>query len=71
MREKLSYCVILPAYNESRHLATVVGRVPDWVDGIIIVDDASTDDTLRVAESLTLELASSTTRRIGAWAERW
>jgi glycosyltransferase involved in cell wall biosynthesis len=53
MREKLSYCVILPAYNESRLLATVVGRVPDWVDGIIIVDDASTDDTLRVAESLT------------------
>ena len=52
MRENLRYCVILPAYNESRHLATVVSRIPDWVDGIVIVDDASTDDTLRVAESL-------------------
>jgi len=53
MRENLKYCVILPAYNESRHLATVVSRIPDWVDGIIIVDDASIDDTLRVAQSLT------------------
>ncbi len=52
MRENLSYCVILPAYNESRHLETVVGRIPDWVDGIVIVDDASTDDTLRVADGL-------------------
>jgi len=53
MRENLKYCVILPAYNESRHLETVVRRIPDWVDGIIVVDDASTDDTLHVAESLT------------------
>jgi dolichol-phosphate mannosyltransferase len=53
VRENLSYCVILPAYNESRHLKTVVGRIPDWVDGIVVVDDASTDDTLRVAEGLT------------------
>jgi dolichol-phosphate mannosyltransferase len=53
VRENLTYCVILPAYNEGRHLATVVSRIPDWVGGIIIVDDASTDDTLRVAESLT------------------
>jgi len=52
MRESLKYCVILPAYNVGRHLATVVSRIPDWVDGIIVVDDASTDDTLSVAESL-------------------
>jgi dolichol-phosphate mannosyltransferase len=52
MRENLKYCVILPAYNVSRHLATVVSRIPDWVDGIVVVDDASTDDTLSLAESL-------------------
>src|ERR1035437_6909240 len=39
VRENLTYCVILPAYNEGRHLATVVSRIPDWVSGIIIVDD--------------------------------
>jgi dolichol-phosphate mannosyltransferase len=53
VRENLRYCVILPAYNESRHLASVVSRIPDWVDGILVIDDASTDDTLQVAESLT------------------
>ena len=53
VRENLTYCVILPAYNEGRHLATVVSRIPDWVSGIIVVDDASTDDTLSIAQSLT------------------
>ncbi len=53
MREGLSYCVIMPAYNESRHLADVVGRIPDWIDRIIIVDDCSSDDTLSVARSIT------------------
>jgi dolichol-phosphate mannosyltransferase len=52
MRENLKYCVILPAYNESSYVGTVLSRIPGWVDGIIIVDDGSTDDTLRVAESL-------------------
>jgi glycosyltransferase involved in cell wall biosynthesis len=53
VHENIKYCVILPAYNESLHLAAVVSHVPDWVDGIVIVDDASTDDTLSVARSLT------------------
>jgi glycosyltransferase involved in cell wall biosynthesis len=52
VRENLRYCIVVPAYNEGRHLAAVVGRIPDWVDGIIVVDDASTDDTLSVAHSL-------------------
>jgi dolichol-phosphate mannosyltransferase len=52
LRENVRYCVILPAYNEGRYLGTVVGRIPDWIDGIIVVDDASTDDTLAVAQSL-------------------
>jgi glycosyltransferase involved in cell wall biosynthesis len=53
LRENLTYCVILPAYNEGRHLAAVVNQIPDWVGGIIVVDDASTDDTPMVAERLT------------------
>jgi dolichol-phosphate mannosyltransferase len=52
VREGLSYCVVMPAYNESRHLAEVVGRIPAWIDGIIIVDDCSSDDTLSVAKSI-------------------
>ena len=52
MRGQLTHCVVLPAYNECRHLASVVARLPRWVDGIIVVDDASTDDTLAVARGL-------------------
>lgn len=52
MREDHGYAVILPAHNESRHLAATVGGIPAWIDGIFIVDDASSDDTLHVAEGL-------------------
>lgn len=52
MREGLSYCLILPAHNEGRHIKEVVESVPGWIDGILIVDDASTDDTAAVAERL-------------------
>ena len=45
-------CVVLPAFNEARHLAAVVAAIPAWVAGIIVVDDASTDETRAVAESL-------------------
>jgi dolichol-phosphate mannosyltransferase len=44
--------VVLPAHNESRHLEAVVVGLPDWIDRIYIVDDASTDDTLDVARAL-------------------
>ena len=44
--------VVLPAHDESRHLAGVVAGLPEWVDRVLIVDDASTDDTLAVARGL-------------------
>lgn len=43
--------VVLPAYNEGPHLAGVISDVPAWVDGVIVVDDCSTDETAAVAES--------------------
>jgi len=49
---RLRSCVVLPAFNEARHLAAVVDAIPSWIDGIIVVDDASTDDTLAIAEAL-------------------
>lgn len=44
--------VVIPAYNEAKHLAKVILSLPDWVDHIIVIDDASTDDTSMVLESL-------------------
>src|ERR1700726_1137863 len=46
-------CVVLPAYNAARTLETTFREIAtDVVDDIILVDDASTDDTLEVAKRL-------------------
>lgn len=46
-------CVVLPAFNAGRTLAATFNEIPlGVVDDIILVDDASTDDTLEVAKRL-------------------
>jgi glycosyltransferase involved in cell wall biosynthesis len=41
-------CVI-PAYNESQHLGSVLDQVKPLVDEVIVVDDCSLDDTSAIA----------------------
>ncbi|NVB84790.1 MAG: glycosyltransferase family 2 protein [Kofleriaceae bacterium] len=45
MYRQLRICVVIPAFNESAKIAATVSTVPEFVDHIIVVDDASTDDT--------------------------
>ena len=46
-------CVVLPAYNAGRTLEATFREIPTQViDDIILVDDASSDDTLAVAKRL-------------------
>ena len=40
-----SICVVVPAYNESSQIGKVIETMPDFVDSIVVVDDASRDDT--------------------------
>ncbi len=42
--------VIVPAYNESTQIATVIETMPTIVDRIVVVDDASSDDTAEIVE---------------------
>jgi glycosyltransferase involved in cell wall biosynthesis len=45
--------VVMPAMNAASTLAQTVGSIPrDWVDEVILVDDHSTDETLRLARNL-------------------
>ncbi|WP_055443188.1 glycosyltransferase family 2 protein [Lacinutrix himadriensis] len=48
--------VVLPAYNAAKTLENTYNEIPfDIVDEIILVDDNSTDDTLKVAEKLQIK----------------
>lgn len=37
--------VVIPAYNEERKIAATVRSIPEFVDDVLVVDDASHDDT--------------------------
>jgi dolichol-phosphate mannosyltransferase len=43
--------VVVPTYNEERHIAGVITTMPHFVDHIVIVDDCSRDETARVVSS--------------------
>lgn len=49
MYKKLRIAVVVPAHNESAHIATVISRMPPLVDHVIVIDDTSPDNTYEVA----------------------
>ncbi len=49
MYKKKTVAVVIPAYNEEKLLGRVITTMPDFVDRMVIVDDASTDGTYQVA----------------------
>ena len=42
--------VVVPAFNEARFIAETVSTMPSFVTRVVIVDDASRDDTRALAE---------------------
>jgi glycosyltransferase involved in cell wall biosynthesis len=49
--------VVMPAYNAAKTLVTTYEEIPlDIVDEVLLVDDASTDDTKEVATRLNINL---------------
>jgi len=44
--------VVIPAFNVAPHIAGVIRGVPEWIDDVIVVDDAGTDSTAEVLQSL-------------------
>ena len=45
MFQQLRVAVVVPAFNEARKIAATVASIPDYVDDIFVIDDASTDET--------------------------
>lgn len=44
--------LVIPAKNEAMNIATVLRRIPDVVDEVVLVDAHSTDDTVALARKL-------------------
>ena len=43
-------CIVIPAYNEATQIAKVIDTLPTYVDAVVVVNDASTDDTKDVVQ---------------------
>ncbi len=44
--------VVIPCYNEETQISRVINTMPEYLDKIVIVDDYSDDNTIKVVESL-------------------
>jgi glycosyltransferase involved in cell wall biosynthesis len=53
LRLSKKYWVIVPAYNETKYLTKVLSEITQYTPQVVVVDDGSRDDTLRVAHQLT------------------
>jgi glycosyltransferase involved in cell wall biosynthesis len=52
MRQNLKLSLVIPCYNEEDGVRQVIGRCPQDVDEIVVVDNNCTDRTAEVARSL-------------------
>ena len=66
----LPVSLIIPALNEAQSLPLLAPRIPTWVDEVIVVDNASSDATGRVATDLGFRCVYEAQRGYGAaaWA---
>ncbi|NHB68455.1 glycosyltransferase family 2 protein [Perlabentimonas gracilis] len=44
--------IVIPSYNEAKNIASVISGIPTFVDHIVVVDDASKDNTAEVVRNL-------------------
>ncbi len=64
MKRDKKVIVVMPAYNAERTLERTLADIPrDWVDEIILVDDASRDGTVALARKLGLRVFVHETNR--------
>lgn len=52
MYRSLKISAVVPCYNEEKLLKKTVAALPDFIDYVILVNDASTDNTLKIMKIL-------------------
>jgi len=50
MYKDKSICVVVPAYNEGKQIGKVIETMPEYVDRVFIIDDASEDNTVEIVK---------------------
>jgi glycosyltransferase involved in cell wall biosynthesis len=55
MYRKLKVAIIIPSYNEERLIGKTISTLPEFVDYIIPINDASKDDTLKILNEIAKE----------------
>jgi glycosyltransferase involved in cell wall biosynthesis len=65
MRNGKKVSVVIPCYNEEEGIRLVMERMPDFVDEVIVVDNASTDATEQVATGLGAKVIRETRKGYG------
>ena len=50
MYKDKSICVVVPAYNEATQIGKVIETMPDYVDRLVIIDDVSIDETVKIVK---------------------
>ncbi len=65
-RERVT--VVIPAKDEARNVAWVLRRLPPGIDEVILVDGASTDDTVAVARAVRPDIVVAAERAPGKGA---
>ena len=58
-----SISAVIPAYNEGMRIADTLNKVKPYVDEMIVVDDASSDDTAEVARKHGAKVITQTTNK--------
>jgi glycosyltransferase involved in cell wall biosynthesis len=43
--------IVIPAYNESKHIVGVIKKTKEFCDNIIVIDDGSRDETYNIAKN--------------------
>ncbi len=62
MYKGLKVAVVVPAYKEEAHIVATISGIPEFVDLVVVIDDASPDATYQKAADYQEELGSAANR---------